>query len=72
MKGRDTIHDIQDFLDRVIIKCFTVKYLLLPKRREAVPNGDIDVWNLYKSQEGYFPGKNTNFVLFCAIFLLIQ
>lgn len=61
MKGRDTVHEIQDFLDRIIIKCFTMKYLLLPKRREAVPSGDMDKWNLYKSQEEYFAG--TIFIL---------
>lgn len=57
MRGRETLDDIQIFLESVIIRCFTSKYTLLPKRREAVPPMDLDLWNLYKSQEDYFKGK---------------
>lgn len=57
MRGRETLDDIQQFLENVIIRCFTSKYTLLPKRREAVAPMDLDLWNLYKSQEDYFKGK---------------
>lgn len=57
MRGRENLDDIQHFLETVLIQCFTVKYTLLPKRREAVAPMDIDLWNLFKSQEEYFKGK---------------
>lgn len=57
MRGRETLDDIQHFLETVLIQCFTAKYTLLPKRREAVAPMDIDLWNLFKSQEDYFKGK---------------
>lgn len=56
MRGRENLEDIQQFLDNVIIKCFTLKYALLPKRREAIQPAELDLWNLYKSQEEYFKG----------------
>lgn len=61
MKGRETLSDLQAFLEKVIIQCFTAKYSLLMKRREAVPAMQIDLWNLFKSQEGYFRGKIIDF-----------
>lgn len=61
MKGREHLSDIQHFLETVIIKSFTEKYALLPKRREAVQKYELDVWNMYKQQEEYFKGK-MNFV----------
>lgn len=57
MKGRESLEDMQQFLDTVIIQSFTAKYALLPKRREAVPQADLHFWTLYKSQEEYFRGK---------------
>lgn len=57
MRGRETMDDIQRFLEDIIIKSLTSKYTLLPKRREAVATIDIDVWSLYKSQESYFKGN---------------
>lgn len=56
LKQRATIDQIQQFLENIIIKSLTLKYSLLPKRREAVPPLEIDLWNLYKSQESYFKG----------------
>lgn len=56
MKGRETLDDIQQFLESVIIRCFTSKYTLLPKRREAVAPMELELWSLYKSQEEYFKG----------------
>lgn len=57
MRGRETFHDIQHFLETIIIPCFTAKYSLLPKRREAVAPMDIELWSLFKYQEEYFKGK---------------
>lgn len=57
MRGRETRSDLQQFLETTIKKCFTAKYTLLPKRREAVAPMEMDLWNLYKSQEDYFKGK---------------
>lgn len=57
MKGRETLDDIQHFLETVIIRCFTSKYTLLPKKREALAPMEMDLWSLYKSQEEYFKGK---------------
>lgn len=58
MRGRETRDDIQQFLDGVIIKALTLKYALLPKRREAVAPCEMDLWNMYKSQEEYFKGES--------------
>lgn len=57
MRGRETLEDIQQFLDAMIIRCFTLKYTLLPKRREVIAPTEMDLWNLYKSQEEYFKGN---------------
>lgn len=56
MRGRENLEDIQQFLDTVIVKCFTLKYALIPKPRMAVAPHEMDLWNLYKSQEDYFKG----------------
>lgn len=64
MKGRETLDDIQNFLESVIIRCFTSKYTLLPKRREAVAPMELDLWSLYKSQEEYFKGMETVWTVF--------
>lgn len=57
MKGRETIFDIQEFLETVVVPSFTSKYTLLPKRREAVAPIEVELWNLYRSQEAYFKGE---------------
>lgn len=57
MKGRESVYDIQAFLDTIVIPCFTAKYTLLPKRREAVRPIEVELWNLYKAQEVYFRGR---------------
>lgn len=67
MKGRETLDDIQQFLETVIIRCFTSKYTLLPKRRDALIPKDLDLWSLYKSQEEYFKGLHReNYQLFIS------
>lgn len=58
MKGREALSEIQQFLEHVIIRCFTIKYTLLPKRKEAVAPNEMEIWNLYKSQETYFRGTH--------------
>lgn len=59
MRGREVLEDIQQFLDGMIIRCFTLKYALLPKRREIIGPAELDLWSLYKSQEEYFKGTHT-------------
>lgn len=63
MKGRESLDDVQQFLESVIIRCFTSKYTLLPKRREAVLPMELDLWNLFKSQEEYFRGMTLDITL---------
>lgn len=58
MKGRDTIDDLQHFLNSVISKCFSIKYTLYLKQRENVRNQqDLTLWKLYHSQQQYFPTR---------------
>lgn len=58
MKGRDTIDDLQYFLNSVISKCFSLKYTLFHKQREFVRNQqDLTMWKLYHSQEQHFPSR---------------
>lgn len=58
MKGRDSIDDLQSFLNSVISKCFSIKYILFHKQREFVRNQqDLTLWKLYHSQEQYFPNR---------------
>lgn len=59
MKGRETMRDIQGFLDDVVVATLTSKYMLVPKRKEAVAAKEVDLWNLYKSQETYCNGKHS-------------
>lgn len=57
MKGRESLDELQHFLTEVIIKCFTAKYTLMHKHRDAVRNmHDIVLWKLYHNQVSYFPG----------------
>lgn len=57
MKGRETIDDLQSFLDTVIIACLTDKYTLFFKKREAIRiNPDVERWKLYHNQSSYHPG----------------
>lgn len=67
MKGRDTLSDLQNFLDTVIIRCFSEKYALALKERRFVRNfQDIEQWKMYRSQQEYFPGANFRFFfIFC-------
>lgn len=58
MRGREVLEDMQQFLDTMVIRCFTLKYKLLPKRREIIAPMEMDLWNLYKSQEEYFKGNS--------------
>ncbi|XP_031637650.1 uncharacterized protein LOC116350064 [Contarinia nasturtii] len=57
MRGREILEEIQQFSDSVIIKSFTIKYALISKRKEAVTSTEMDLYNLYKSQEEYFRGS---------------
>lgn len=58
MKGRETLDELRAFLEQTLISCFTEKYTLLYKKREAIRNPhDIEIWKTYKQQQNDFPGK---------------
>lgn len=58
MKGRDTIDDLQYFLDSVIVRCFSSKYVLFHKQRDIVRNQhDLTLWKLYHNQAQNFPSR---------------
>lgn len=63
MKGRESLDSLQAFLEAVIIQCFTAKYALLPKRREAVAPMEMELWNLFRAQEEYFKGDFLEYIL---------
>jgi len=56
LRGRDTCDDLNNFLTTIIIKCFTDKYTLSCKSREAViRQADLNLWMLYQQQKQTFP-----------------
>lgn len=58
MKGRETLGELRDFLEKTVITCFTDKYTLLCKTRDAIRNPhDVEMWKTYKQQKDDFPGK---------------
>lgn len=58
MKGRDTMEELNHFLQHTIIKCFTEKYTLSMKDRTVLTNHhEINLWKLYYQQSEYFPGN---------------
>lgn len=58
MKGRESVAELNDFLETVFIKCFNEKYVLLHKKRDTVRNPmGLEIWKLYHTQEDYFPGS---------------
>lgn len=56
MKGRDTVGELNHFLETVVIRCFNDKYTLVYKNREAVKIADKNLWCTYRQQINYFPG----------------
>jgi hypothetical protein len=62
MRNRDTLPDLQNFMETTIIPCFTDKYTMVYRKRECVRHpADLDKWKLYQSQTSYFPGRDTMF-----------
>lgn len=57
MRRREKLADLQLFWDSQIVRCFTQKYALVHKRREAVRGAQLTQWQLYQQQEEYFPGQ---------------
>uniref|UniRef100_A0A336LWC8 SKA complex subunit 1 n=1 Tax=Culicoides sonorensis TaxID=179676 RepID=A0A336LWC8_CULSO len=58
MKGRESLDELRSFLEQTLITCFTDKYTLMCKKRDAVRNPhDIEMWKVYNQQKGDFPHK---------------
>lgn len=58
MRGRETLADLQQFLDSVVVRCFSEKYMLLFKKRECVRNPkQLAMWIHYEQQASYFPQR---------------
>lgn len=58
MKGRENLDELRAFLEETVISCFTEKYKLLCKKRDAIRNPhDIEIWKIYRQQKDDFPGK---------------
>lgn len=56
MKGRETLEEMNYFLEKTVSKCFNDKYSLLFKQRKAVKQCDKELWNRYQMQIKYCPG----------------
>lgn len=56
MKGRETLEEMNYFLEKTVSKCFNDKYTLLFKQRQAVKQCDKELWNRYQMQIKYCPG----------------
>lgn len=58
MVGRESLDEINTFLESIIIACFNEKYQLLYRKRSTLRKPkDMELWNLYNQQESYVPGK---------------
>ncbi|KAI8130474.1 hypothetical protein FF38_11916 [Lucilia cuprina] len=59
MCGRETLDQLNSFLETVIIPCFNEKYQLMHKERSCLRNlNDIELWKLYNEQSSYLPGRS--------------
>ncbi|XP_075162733.1 uncharacterized protein LOC142235361 [Haematobia irritans] len=58
MCGRESLDQLNSFLDTVIIPCFNEKYQLIHKQRQHLRNNDLELWKMYNEQSSYIPGKN--------------
>ncbi|XP_059616155.1 uncharacterized protein LOC132261356 [Phlebotomus argentipes] len=57
MRGRDTLNDLQDFLESVIHKCFMEKYKMLCRERNTIALRDRHLYDLFLEQEKEFPTR---------------
>lgn len=66
MRGRETVDELKNFLDTVLVPCFNEKYQLLQRHRDCIRNHvDLDLWKVYKEQASYFPGKPAQTQFIC-------
>ncbi|XP_070507794.1 SKA complex subunit 1-like [Chironomus tepperi] len=56
IRGRIPLHDLQNFLDEIVIKCFNSKYELYYKNRTCLKPSDYNLQLFYKEQASYFEG----------------
>lgn len=57
MFGRNSIDDVQNFLDTVVIKCFVDKYRILFSERDTIPLRERNLYDLFWRQEKDFPNR---------------
>ncbi|XP_073817643.1 uncharacterized protein [Musca autumnalis] len=57
MSGRETVDQLNGFLETVIIPCFNEKYQLIHKQRNILRGNDLELWKMYNDQSSYIPGK---------------
>ncbi|KAM7360790.1 uncharacterized protein ACRADG_007760 isoform 2-T2 [Cochliomyia hominivorax] len=56
MCGRETLEQLNSFLETVIIPCFNEKYQLMHKERSCLRNlNDLELWKLYNEQASSLP-----------------
>lgn len=59
MRGRESVDDLRNFLDTVIVTCFNKKYQLMHRQRSTVRNRqDLELWKVYNQQASYVPGSS--------------
>jgi Spindle and kinetochore-associated protein 1 len=57
MRGRQTLPELQDFLDNCIIKTFNDKYKTLHRHRSTLKPSEFTLQSMFRSQESYFEGQ---------------
>lgn len=58
MRGRESLDELVNFLQSVIVSCFEEKYSLLYKNKKAVTNQqDLILWKAYNQQQLAFPNN---------------
>jgi hypothetical protein len=56
IRGRIPLHDVKNFLEEIVIKCFNAKYELYYKNRTCLKPSDYNLQLFYKEQSSYFEG----------------
>lgn len=57
MKGRHSLEDFQQFIDKAVIPTFNDKYRILAKPRTGMKTNELNLQNLFKSQANFFEGQ---------------
>lgn len=61
MRGRESVDELVNFLQTVVVACFEEKYTLLYKNKKAITNQqDLALWKAFNLQQAAFP--NNKFV----------